>query len=281
LPKPQILSGVHTGDFVTINYSNNIIKNINSPSILINGNNITTDPNNMWCIDASYLTKDNNNVIILRFDLQKPKRMKGLRIWNYNAGYEGSCCGVKHVNILLDSKLHARALIRKAPGEMKFDYNQFLPLAESSSTISNNNINNNTSNDNSNSLSLSMNNIRKALSNPISINNINDSSSSSNKIKNIDLQYSLNNNIIYNDNYLIANTNEDLLDEQSDDDDLVTANNDLLLTSMNSFYPPCNVIQQYETPVSFNYLIYLLFNLFIIYFIECIIYLYRFIQLVQ
>ncbi len=76
--------------------------------------------------------------VVLRFDLGEPKSLKGLRIWNCNAGRDGAHCGLKHVNIYLDGQLHmSNSIARKAPGvEVHFDFAQFLPILPLSSAAS-------------------------------------------------------------------------------------------------------------------------------------------------
>lgn len=86
---------------------------------------MTVDPKDMWLA----VSPQPPLIIVLRFDMQRIRELKGLRVWNYNAaGPEDTCRGVKHVRVYLDNKLHCRAVVRKAPGECRFDFAQFLPL---------------------------------------------------------------------------------------------------------------------------------------------------------
>lgn len=102
------------------------------PENIINGLNLTTDANFMW--RAAKLdqppSKKKKVALVFQFEFDRTVELKGLRLWNYNAGREESCCGVKHVNIYVDWKLRCTAVVRKAPGEFlgKFDYAQFLSL---------------------------------------------------------------------------------------------------------------------------------------------------------
>lgn len=100
-----------------------------APSSLVKGARLTCDPASMW---VSALPPP-PRVLVLLFDLGGPFLMKGLRVWNYNASGEEACRGAKHVSIYLDGVLRCRAVVRKAPGEHRFDFAQFLPLVGSQS----------------------------------------------------------------------------------------------------------------------------------------------------
>ena len=71
-------------------------------------------------------------MLLLRFNLPSKLTLRGLRVWNYNAGgREGVCSGVKHCRLLVDGKGDGvRVVVRKAPGEGLFDYAQFVPLTD-------------------------------------------------------------------------------------------------------------------------------------------------------
>lgn len=125
LPIPQVLAGV-----ISLGQVKELKKvkfeSLSSPSNLVNGINLTIDSSNMWAANCNQLGGD--RVLILRFDLKCKRTLKGLKIWNYNIGQEKSCCGVKHVLIYLDNVLHNKSILRKAPGEAKFEYSQYVPL---------------------------------------------------------------------------------------------------------------------------------------------------------
>ena len=95
-----------------------------SASSLVNGVNLSILPEHSWCVRKSPLSS-----IILVFQLDEPRSMRGLKVWNFNAGLEDSFCGVKHVRIDIDGITRGTAVLRKAPGEAKFDFAQFLPFA--------------------------------------------------------------------------------------------------------------------------------------------------------
>lgn len=124
---PTVSVGLTYDGGVTIKkskYLNN--EDANNVNVLVNNTNMTTSKSSMWLTSTKYIK--NNRILILNFDLKYERLIKGIRIWNYNAGHEESCIGVKHVNIFIDGSLYNRSVVRKAPGESKFDYNQLLPL---------------------------------------------------------------------------------------------------------------------------------------------------------
>lgn len=124
---PTISVGLTYDGGVTIKKSKYLSnEDTNNVNVLVNSTNLTTNKSLMWLTSTKYLK--NNRILILNFDLKYERLIKGLRIWNYNAGHEESCIGVKHVNIFIDGSLYYRSVVRKAPGESKFDYNQLLPL---------------------------------------------------------------------------------------------------------------------------------------------------------
>jgi hypothetical protein len=110
------------------------------PENIINGLNLTTDANFMWrSSKPEHLNSKKKNIaLIFQFEFDRTVELKGLRLWNYNAGREESCCGVKHVNIYVDNKLRCSTVVRKGPGEHlgKFDFSQFLSLVGTSSSDS-------------------------------------------------------------------------------------------------------------------------------------------------
>jgi hypothetical protein len=95
--------------------------------------NSTINPKLMWFIRNPARERPGHHVV-LRFDLGKPTELKGLRLWNCNAGRDGALCGMKHTHIYLDGKLYmSNSVARKAPGvDVQFDYAQFLPITKES-----------------------------------------------------------------------------------------------------------------------------------------------------
>ena len=102
---------------------------------IVRGVNHTVDASHMFCTakPAPDMAVAGAS-ITLRFEAPTPLLIKGLKIWNFNAGKEGSCCGVKHVNIYLDGRLATKVVVRKALGEFTFDYSQFLPIQQQQNT---------------------------------------------------------------------------------------------------------------------------------------------------
>ena len=92
--------------------------------------NSSMDPTDMWFVKNPSREIPGAH-IVLRFDLGSPKDLKGLRVWNCNAGRDGAHCGIKHVHIFLDGVLIMRnSIARKAPGvSVQFDFAQFLPIS--------------------------------------------------------------------------------------------------------------------------------------------------------
>ena len=120
---------------------------------LSNDVNLTIDTNQMWLVSvtsnnsihigvsprsSSYHSKMNNQVntiqewhSVIRFEFEEVTALRGLRFWNYNAGIEGTFCGAKHVLIYAEDNMHSMydIILRKAPGDVTFDFAQFIPLA--------------------------------------------------------------------------------------------------------------------------------------------------------
>ncbi|GMI37559.1 hypothetical protein TrRE_jg13071 [Triparma retinervis] len=95
-------------------------------SMLLNGKKITSDPSEMWIVEVV-----NDGEVSIHVDLGMEYDVGGLKVWNYNAGQEDSCFGVKRMRVYLDGKLGSPEegfLIRKAPGYANFDFGQFLAL---------------------------------------------------------------------------------------------------------------------------------------------------------
>ena len=95
-------------------------------SMLLNEKKITSDPNEMWIVEVL-----NEGEVSIHVDLGTEYDVGGLKVWNYNAGQEDSCFGVKRMRVYLDGQLGSPEegfLIRKAPGYANFDFGQFLAL---------------------------------------------------------------------------------------------------------------------------------------------------------
>jgi hypothetical protein len=182
----------------------------------------------MWSTDKMHL--NGNNCIVLKFDFKLQMNMKGLRIWNYNVEKEGACCGVKHISIFVDGVLCSSTVVRKAPGEMSFDYNQYLPFVHAS--------------ENRISQNFLGNDMRLSVSSSLSQLGINEMSFRDNDQSNKRNKHISSRKM----NYF---NNDDILDEASDsdvDEDNHPTNN--LGYSTNTFFNLCTIIQQYETPVN-------------------------------
>ena len=95
------------------------------PDVTVNGLNRTTDPSQMWIGETP-----SNTILVFHFECSEAIELKGIRFWNYNAGRESSCSGLKHLKIYLDGQLRCDIIARKAPGEFlgALDYGQFLSV---------------------------------------------------------------------------------------------------------------------------------------------------------
>ncbi|KAJ8953940.1 hypothetical protein NQ318_019182 [Aromia moschata] len=92
---------------------------------LINGENVTTKPKNMWLVPY------NNEKVVITIDFNGFRYISGIRIWNYNENLELSYAGVQTVKILLDCKPVINPLnnedifiLRRAPGNEHYDFVQ-------------------------------------------------------------------------------------------------------------------------------------------------------------
>ena len=89
--------------------------------LLVNGNKLTSKYEDMWVCQTF-----KGLVVGLRFNLPRSICIKGLRIWNFNAGREDASIGVKHMEISVDRGRRKAVIVRKAPGNCDFDYSQML-----------------------------------------------------------------------------------------------------------------------------------------------------------
>ena len=93
---------------------------------LINKNNNTTKDENMWMVP---FIKGQNHFIYFTFT--EPKRISGIRVWNFNKSIEDSYRGAKMITIAADNCLitpQTGILIKKAPGTDFFDFSQYIGL---------------------------------------------------------------------------------------------------------------------------------------------------------
>ncbi|XP_073961284.1 protein KATNIP homolog [Choristoneura fumiferana] len=93
---------------------------------LFNGNNISTEFEDMWC--TNFVAGTMFCHIIM--ELHEPREITCIRIWNYNANVDLSYIGAKHCRVCLDgAPLSCRPLLlRRAPGDTCYDYVQQLDL---------------------------------------------------------------------------------------------------------------------------------------------------------
>ena len=123
LPVPEIFTAFIDED--------NTIKRLGEPltschaDVTVNGINRTTDSSQMWIGETP-----SNTILVFHFECSGAIELKGIRFWNYNAGRESSCSGLKHLKIYLDGQLRCDIIARKAPGEFlgTLDYGQFLSV---------------------------------------------------------------------------------------------------------------------------------------------------------
>jgi hypothetical protein len=97
---------------------------------LINSENVTTKPENMWLVNTTENCAHNEPII--RIDFGTAMTFSGLKVWNYNPGLEDSYKGAKRIGVLLDGVLLSPPegfLIRKAPGHDRFNFGQYIPFA--------------------------------------------------------------------------------------------------------------------------------------------------------
>lgn len=113
--KPKDLSSIpgYAGDHRTIDK-------------LINGNNYTTDDNNMWLIP---FIKGQSHYLYINFN--EEKSISAIKIWNYNKSEEDSYRGAAIITISADGVLltpQSGILLKKAPGHDFFDFGQYISL---------------------------------------------------------------------------------------------------------------------------------------------------------
>ena len=62
------------------------------PEVCVNGINLTMDKSQMWIGEMPADT-----VLVFHFECSVPFELKGIRLWNYNAGREESCSGKREI----------------------------------------------------------------------------------------------------------------------------------------------------------------------------------------
>ncbi|XP_072945036.1 protein KATNIP homolog [Epargyreus clarus] len=92
---------------------------------LLNGRNITTCLDDMWCTTFVPGTKFCHIVL----DFKEPTEITSVRVWNYNGGLSLSYCGAARVRVCVDGGARGSLLLRRAPGHAAYDYVQHLDLA--------------------------------------------------------------------------------------------------------------------------------------------------------
>lgn len=91
--------------------------------LLVSNTRMTSSYEEMW-VGQTF----KGLVIGIRFNFDRCKCIKGVRIWNFNAGREDTNIGIKHMEISIDGGRRKAVIVRKAPGNCSFDYSQFLPI---------------------------------------------------------------------------------------------------------------------------------------------------------
>lgn len=88
----------------------------------------TADPQNMFLISKPAVT---SVVLVISFVFPRERFLKGLKVWNYNSSLnvEDTCIGVKNVLLFVNDSVVSESIVRKAPGQVKFDFSQFLTLS--------------------------------------------------------------------------------------------------------------------------------------------------------
>lgn len=123
LNKPQVSyclpPGNSTNDYVPIEEVDSC-----AAESIVRSTGMTSCLEDMWVI-----AQRRGLVVRLRFSLNVRTAMKGIRIWNFNAGHEDTSVGVKHIEISIDGGPRKQLIVRKAPGDCNFDYSQFLPIS--------------------------------------------------------------------------------------------------------------------------------------------------------
>lgn len=94
--------------------------------LLVNEINNTVDKRSMVCVPKPSASQ---GYFCLHFEIPPGSaKLKGIKVWNYNANVDDTYFGVKHLMIYINGNLSTQALVRKAPGNSLFDFSQNLSL---------------------------------------------------------------------------------------------------------------------------------------------------------
>lgn len=122
LPIPETAYYVYSLDGAAPLYKHTPMNGTDN-GMLVSGSRMTSSYEDMW------VGQHHKGLVIgMKFDIDHSTSIKGLRIWNFNAGKEDSSMGVKHMEISIDGGRRKAVIVRKAPGNCTFDYSQFLPV---------------------------------------------------------------------------------------------------------------------------------------------------------
>ena len=95
---------------------------------------VSTDPSSMWAVSTQRVAA----TLRILVDLGQPTTVGALKVWNYNAGLEGTYVGVRRLAVTLDGRRLSPPegfLIRKAPGNDSFDFGQFVDFSPGSNSV--------------------------------------------------------------------------------------------------------------------------------------------------
>ena len=95
---------------------------------------VSTDPGTMWAVSTQRVAA----TLRILVDLGQPTTVGALKVWNYNAGLEGTYVGVRRLAVTLDGRRLSPPegfLIRKAPGNDSFDFGQFVDFSPGSNSV--------------------------------------------------------------------------------------------------------------------------------------------------
>lgn len=122
LPVPEACYYTYSAEGVSLSRMSNVDHCYND--VLVRNSKLTTNYEDMWVCELK-----KNCIVGLKFIFDEPKSIKGVRLWNFNAGKEDTCLGVKHMEISIDGGRRKAVIVRKAPGNCNFDYSQFIPVS--------------------------------------------------------------------------------------------------------------------------------------------------------
>ena len=88
----------------------------------------------MWAVSTQRVAA----TLRILVDLGQSTTVGALKVWNYNAGLEGTYVGVRRLAVTLDGRRLSPPegfLIRKAPGNDSFDFGQFVDFSPGSNSV--------------------------------------------------------------------------------------------------------------------------------------------------